>query len=166
MPLCKNIDDKTRLEVDKAIEEFSGKGYRTIAVARSLGGELDNIQLIGLIALADPPRPDSKEMIEEIRMLGIKPIMLTGDSLAIAREIAGRVGIGRNIITFADIRHLDQNEKIKKVVSCDGFAEIYPGRQVRGRETAPVKWIHGRYDRRWGERCSSLKASRNGHCSQ
>ena len=126
LPLCKNIDDKTRLEVDKAIGEFSGKGYRTIAVARSLGGELDNIQLIGLIALADPPRPDSKEMIEEIRMLGIKPIMLTGDSLAIAREIAGRVGIGRNIITFADIRHLDQNEKIKKVVSCDGFAEIYP----------------------------------------
>lgn len=124
--LCKNIDDRTRLEVDKTIGKFSQKGFRTIAVARSEDEDLDNLQLIGLIALADPPRPDSRKMIEEIRRLGIKPIMLTGDSLAIAREIADQVGIGSKIITFADIQHLDAKEKVKHVVSSDGFAEIYP----------------------------------------
>lgn len=126
LQLCKNMDNKTRLEVEKAVVRFSQKGFRTIAVAHSEDKDLDNVKLIGLIAFADPPRSDSRKMIEEIRRLGIKPIMLTGDNLAIAQEIADQVGIGRNIITFADLHHLDENEKIKQVELGDGFAEIYP----------------------------------------
>lgn len=126
LQICNNIDDATRLEVDTAIARFSQKGWRTIAVARSEGGNEYNIQLIGLIAFADPPRPDSRIMIEEIRQLGIKPMMLTGDNLAIAREVATQVGIGSKIITFADIQHLDADEKIRQVEESDGFAEIYP----------------------------------------
>ena len=126
LQLCKSIDHATRLEVDQAIVRFSQKGLRTIAIARSEDGDLDSIKLIGLIAFSDPPRPDSRKMIEEIRGLGIKPIMLTGDSLAIAREIASQVGIGSKIIAFADIQHLDENEKVKQVEAGDGFAEIYP----------------------------------------
>ena len=58
---------------------------------------MDNLELVGLLSLADPPRPDSKSMIEEARRLGIKPIMLTGDNIAIAQEIARQVGLAAEL---------------------------------------------------------------------
>lgn len=124
--MCKGLDAKTIADVDKQIASFSQKGYRTIAVARSADGDPDDLLLAGLIPLADPPRPDSRKMIEEIKELGVKPLMLTGDSLAIAREIAGQVGIGTNVIRLSDISNLNEDEQAKKAAESDGFAEIYP----------------------------------------
>ena len=108
------------------MEELSQKGYRALGVARSPVGDLENLQFVGLVSLADPPRPDSKNMIDGIRELGIKPLMLTGDNIAIAKEIAGQVGIGNRIIRMDDIRNLDETEQAKIIDESDGFAEIYP----------------------------------------
>ncbi len=124
--MCRGIDKEDMEKVNGIIEEFSRKGYRTIAVARSEGDDLDNLKIAGLLSLADPLRPDSKSMIEQARKLGIKPIMLTGDSMAIAKEIALQAGIGGNIISMADIGGLSEDEQIKVVGESDGFAEIYP----------------------------------------
>ncbi len=126
LSLCRGAD---RADLDKATamtEEFSSKGYRTIAVARGGIGEADGMTLAGLLSLSDPPRTDAKEMIEQARMLGIKPIMLTGDNIAIAKEIAGRVGIGGRIIKLADVGDLREEEQVKIVAGSDGLAEIYP----------------------------------------
>jgi len=68
------------------------------------GDDINNLKLTGLLPLADPPRPDSKAMIDQARKQGIKPLMLTGDSIDIAKEIANQVGIGNNIIRMADIK--------------------------------------------------------------
>ncbi len=124
--MCNGLDAETTADVDKQIDSFSRKGYRTIAVACSIDGNPDDLRLAGLIPLADPPRPDSKKMIEEVKELGVKPLMLTGDSLAIAREIAGQVGIGTNVIRLSDIANLSEDEQAKKAAESDGFAEIYP----------------------------------------
>lgn len=124
--LCRGIDQEAIAKAKKTIQEFSQKGYRTIAVARSQGDDLGNLQFVGLLALADPIRPDSKGMIDEARSLGIKPIMLTGDNIAIAQEIARQVGIGSKIIRFSDIAGLSEDEQIKSIEESDGFAEIYP----------------------------------------
>jgi H+-transporting ATPase len=126
MSLCKDLDKSTIAEVNKTIDGFSKKGYRTIAVASSEGAVLDNFNLVGLLPLADPPRPDSKSMISESRKLGIKPLMLTGDSIDIAKEISMQVGIGNNIIRMSDIKDLNEEKQLKMVSACDGFAEIYP----------------------------------------
>jgi H+-transporting ATPase len=126
MSLCHNIDQGTLDEVNKTISGFSKKGYRTIAVARSDGDDLNNLKLTGLLPLADPPRPDSKSMIEQAKKLGIKPMMLTGDSIDIAKEISNQIGIGNNIIRMADIKDLSADKQLKIVSECDGFAEIYP----------------------------------------
>ncbi len=126
LSMCKGIDSQISAEVGREIAAFSKKGYRTIAVAQSVNGDFDNLKLTGLVPLADPPRPDSKKMIEEIKDLGVKPLMLTGDSLAIAREIAEQVGIGTDIIRFSDIKDMNEDEQAKRTSSCDGFAEIYP----------------------------------------
>ena len=126
MSLCHDVDKRTLDEVNETINVFSGKGYRTIAVARSDGEDLNGLKLTGLLPLADPPRPDSKSMIEQARKLGIKPMMLTGDSIDIAKEVASQVGIGSNIIRMADIKDLSADNQLKIVGKCDGFAEIYP----------------------------------------
>jgi H+-transporting ATPase len=126
LSLCRGIDQEALEKVDRMIEEFSRKGSRTIAVARSEGDELNDLKLVGLLPLADPPRPDSKRIIEEARRLGIKPMMLTGDNIAIAKEIAIQAGIGSNIIRMADIEGLSEDEQVKVVGESDGFAEIYP----------------------------------------
>ena len=126
LSLCKGTDKGTLDEVNKTIDGFSKKGYRTIAVARSEGDDLNNLQLVGLLPLADPPRPDSKSMIDQAKQLGIKPLMLTGDSIDIAKEISNQIGIGMNIIRMADIKDLSKKQQLKAVRECDGFAEIYP----------------------------------------
>jgi H+-transporting ATPase len=126
LSLCHDTDKGTLDEVNKTINGFSAKGYRTIAVARSDNDDLNNLKLTGLLPLADPPRPDSKSMIEQARKLGIKPMMLTGDSLDIAIEISNQIGIGNKIIRMADIKDLNADQQLKIVGGCDGFAEIYP----------------------------------------
>jgi H+-transporting ATPase len=124
--LCRGIDEGTSKEINSTIDGFSKKGYRTIAVARSEGDDLNNLKFVGLLPLADPPRPDSKSMIAQARKLGIKPLMLTGDSINIAIEISNQIGIGHHIIRMADIKDLSADQQLKTVSECDGFAEIYP----------------------------------------
>jgi H+-transporting ATPase len=124
--MCRGIDKDTIDKTNRTLEEFSRKGYRTIAVARSEGEDMDNLKLVGFVPLSDPPREDSINMIEEAKKMGIKPMMLTGDNIAIGKEIASKVGIGGNIIRMADIEGLSEDEQMKIVGESDGFAEIYP----------------------------------------
>ncbi|MDA8241605.1 MAG: plasma-membrane proton-efflux P-type ATPase [Nitrospiraceae bacterium] len=126
MSLCRDMDEETREKANGIIREFSRNGFRTIAVARSEGDGPDYFKFIGLLPMADPPRPESKNMIAQARKLGIKPMMLTGDNMAIAKEIAGQVGFGSNIIRMAEIQGLSEEEQIRIVGESDGLAEIYP----------------------------------------
>jgi H+-transporting ATPase len=131
MALCKGLSEQDRVAGEKRVEELSSKGYRTLGVARSEDGDLDNIRLVGFLALSDPPRPDSKDMIEGARQLGVKPIMLTGDHIAIAREIARQASVGSNIIRMEELKGLSEEEQTRMVEECDGFAEIYPEDKYR-----------------------------------
>jgi len=124
--MCSKIDATAIKQIDTAINKYSEKGYRIIAVARSEGSDLDNLHFAGLLLLADKPRPEAKGMIEEARELGIKPIMLTGDNVSIAQEIAREVGIGDKIIRLSDIRSFSEDAQVKIVAESNGFAEVYP----------------------------------------
>lgn len=126
MGLCDHISGICQMESLNHIRDFSEKGSRTIAVAIADDENLERFDLVGLLAIADPPRADSRNMIEEINKLGIKCLMLTGDSLAIAKEIAGQVGIGSRIIRMIDLENLEHKEQLKLIEESDGFAEVYP----------------------------------------
>lgn len=126
MGLC-GEDVETKRRAEKAVQEYSRKGYRSLAVAVSDAGHEDGMmRLAGLIALSDPPRPDSRAMIDEIKALGIRPIMLTGDDPAIAAQIALDVGIGDRILRASDIKDLDDKDKVKRLALVDGVAGIFP----------------------------------------
>ncbi len=71
-------------------EELEKQGFRVLAVA---AGPEDSVQLIGLIALSDPPRADSTSLIAELHTLGVRTVMVTGDAPATAAIVAGAVGL-------------------------------------------------------------------------
>jgi H+-transporting ATPase len=127
--ICKGLNEETIAKVNQIVEELSLKGFRTLGVAQS--DDTDNLRFVGLLSLADPPRPDSKDMIEGARALGIKPMMLTGDNIAIAREIARQVAIGNKIIPMEEFRKMEEAEQAKLIEEIDGFAEIYPEDKYR-----------------------------------
>jgi H+-transporting ATPase len=124
--LCEKLSEESRQKISKTVEELSQKGYRTLAVAKSQSGDLANLGFVGLFSLADPIRPDSKDMIEEAKELGVKVKMLTGDNIHIAKEIAHQASIGTQIIQMADLKNLSEAEQARKIEESDGFAEIYP----------------------------------------
>ena len=72
------------------VVELEAKGFRVLAVA---AGPADALKLAGLIALSDPPRPDSADLVAELKGLGVRTIMVTGDAQATAEVVAGMVGI-------------------------------------------------------------------------
>ena len=125
LSLCK-VDDETRKNVNTNVEALSQKGYRTLAVAKSEDYDLDSLRLVGLLPLADPPRPDSKETIGELKRLGVKTKMLTGDNVAIAREIASQVDIGNRIYPMSNLEKLSEADQARILDEYDGLAEIYP----------------------------------------
>jgi len=88
--LCVAAD--ARVEPD--VEDLSATGARVLAVA---AGSEEALSLVGLVALADPPRPDSRTLIQRLRQLGVRVLMLTGDGPATARAVAAEVGIGENV---------------------------------------------------------------------
>jgi plasma-membrane proton-efflux P-type ATPase len=112
--------------LEARVGESARKGYRTLAVAR--GPEAATPALLGLVSLMDPLRPDARQLIAALRDLGVSVKMLTGDSLAIAREIAQGVGLP-NIQRVSDLKATSAragNEAVDLLAGADGFAEVYP----------------------------------------
>jgi len=71
-------------------DELEKQGFRVLAVA---AGPPATVQLIGLIALSDPPRSDSASLISELHALGVSTVMVTGDAPATAVIVAHAVGL-------------------------------------------------------------------------
>jgi H+-transporting ATPase len=112
--------------LEARVSESALKGYRTLAVAR--GPEAGLPELVGLVTLYDPPRPDAKELIAALRGRGVSVKMLTGDAQAVAREIAQGVGLS-NIERMSDLSAPGSrkgNETLDFLAGADGFAEVYP----------------------------------------
>jgi len=71
-------------------DELEKQGFRVLAVA---AGPVASVQIIGMIALSDPPRSDSSSLISELHTLGVATVMVTGDAPATAAIVAHEVGL-------------------------------------------------------------------------
>ena len=72
------------------VDELEKQGFRVLAVA---AGPSASLQLIGMIALSDPPRSDSSSLISELHTFGVATVMVTGDAPATAAIVAHDVGL-------------------------------------------------------------------------
>jgi plasma-membrane proton-efflux P-type ATPase len=110
--------------LEKRANEEAQKGVRALAVARADGD--GPLRLLGLALLYDAPRPESRSLIDELRSLGVKVLMLTGDALPVAREIARVLGLGD--ITLAPKRDAAQKDApgVAPDLAGGGLAEVFP----------------------------------------
>jgi H+-transporting ATPase len=76
------------------VAELQAKGFRVLAVAMGPSSAVsEKLSMVGLIALSDPPRNDSKSLIRELDGLGVRTIMVTGDAPATAAVVAASIGL-------------------------------------------------------------------------
>jgi len=114
--------------VNEDVNRFASKGYRALGVART--DSATEWQWVGLVGLSDPPREDSAATIKAAQSMGIVVKMVTGDHIAIAKEISQEVGLGTNIVTPSALEKPDdQAEPV--VEEADGFAEVFPEHKYR-----------------------------------
>ena len=123
-------DAELRSQAETAVNEFARKGYRTLGVARTDDGS--TWKFLGILSLYDPPREDSEETIANAKAHGVSIKMITGDNVAIAKQIAGQLGMGENIqgadVLFqegVDPDHLSSRE-VTCIEAADGFAQVFP----------------------------------------
>ena len=118
---------EVQAQVEQAVNDFAARGFRALGVART--DERGSFCLLGVLPLSDPPREDSKATIETARQMGIDVKMVTGDQVAIAREVARDVGLGTHILDaalFTDTHPHQAGQLASTIEQADGFAQVFP----------------------------------------
>ena len=113
--------------VDRAVTQFAARGFRSLGVART--AQDGTWRFLGVIPLYDPLREDSKSTIEAAEKLGLQVKMVTGDQLAIAKEIAHQLDLGPNIVNasvFGEVREHESGQLADAIERADGFAQVFP----------------------------------------
>jgi H+-transporting ATPase len=113
--------------VDKAVNDFARRGFRSLGVART--GADGAWQFLGVLPLFDPPREDSAQTIKTAEQMGVGVKMVTGDQVAIGKEIAKQVGLGTNLLDASLFGKTGAHEKAQldeAIEKADGFAQVFP----------------------------------------
>lgn len=151
LDLCK-ITRSERLEIETINRRFSEEGLRVLAFAyRTLDETEDsakiqelspederNLIFLGLIAMMDPPREESKEAVVACISAGIRPIMITGDHLITASAIARELGILKSnsrtnsgAIEGAVLENITDEELQELVPEISVYARVSPEHKIR-----------------------------------
>ena len=77
-------------DAESAAHELEARGHRVLGIAVGPEGAM---RIGGIVALSDPPRSDAKPLIDELRALGVRTVMVTGDSATTAAFVANAVGL-------------------------------------------------------------------------
>ena len=107
------LDEHVAHDINNTVELLASKGYRTLAVGRRENNR--PLELLGLIPMYDPPRPDSEAVIREMNEYGVEVKMVTGDNLAIAREIGRLMGLELKTIRSSQLSGAAANELLELV---------------------------------------------------
>ena len=130
-----------RSELESALKRMTDSGLRVIAVAKGsvrngrLPDEKRQLQLevLGLIGLADPMRPTVPGAVAELAGAGVRVVMLTGDYSGTASAIATQAGIQNpaRVVTGDALARLDDQSLRALVCDCNVFARIRPEQKLR-----------------------------------
>ena len=126
LQMATNIAD-VKAEVDKAVNDFAARGFRSLGVARA--DQDDKWQFVGVLPMSDPPREQAKATIASAVQMGVKVKMVTGDQLAIAKEMSRQLGMGTNILDATVLRDAKDQPSAQSAASidnADGFAQVFP----------------------------------------
>lgn len=136
-----NLTSQEKEDITAAAEEMSAHGLRILAFAYkeissteiSLSDE-NNLEFMGLVAMMDPPREESKQAVAECIGAGIKPVMITGDHKVTAAAIAKEIGILKDISEAAEGSEIDDltDEQLREYVPTKSvYARVSPEHKIR-----------------------------------
>ncbi len=145
------LGDDVRAEIMEANDRYARNGLRVLAVAlRRLPKEANlpsslraytpelierDLTFLGMVAMADPPRPEVAEAVEKCKRAGIRIIMITGDYGLTAESIARRIGIVGNarprIITGVELRQMRQSDLEEALRGEVIFARVAPEQKLQ-----------------------------------
>ena len=119
--------EAVRQQVTAKIDQFAARGFRSLGVAETDAN--GNWRFLGVLPLYDPPREDSKSTIATAGRMGCRVKMVTGDQLAIGREIATQLDMGRDLVdanVFEATKYHEASQVDELIEQADGFAQVYP----------------------------------------
>ena len=125
-------------------EKMASKALRVLAIAYRYMDELpadisaasieDNLTFVGMVGMIDPPREEACLAVQQCRLAGIKPVMITGDHALTASAIAESLGIlypGNRVLTGAEVERMTDEELREQCGSVAVFARVAPEHKVR-----------------------------------
>jgi Ca2+-transporting ATPase len=140
MDLC-HLAEAERAKISEEIAGMAEQGLRILGVARgryNLGADLPtgqhdfDFRFLGLVALADPIRPNVPGAVQLCREAGIRVVMITGDYPKTASNIARQIGLVNpdNVITGAEIEAMSSSELSERIRDCTVFARVVPEQKL------------------------------------
>ncbi len=137
----KPLDDELRQEWLDRNATLANDGLRVLGIASkrvsdSEADPYDDLCLRGITALLDPPRIDVRHAIESCHEAGIRVVMVTGDQMDTARNVARSVGLlpeegGGTSIRGAELDHLDDGERREKILAAQVVARTSPEQKLK-----------------------------------
>ncbi|MBQ7777960.1 MAG: cation-translocating P-type ATPase [Oscillibacter sp.] len=135
------ISAEERAEVERVNRQFSEEGLRVLAFgcrridrAEVCLEDENGLVFLGLIAMMDPPREESKDAVAQCIAAGIRPIMITGDHKVTASAIAKEIGIlteGTEAVEGAVIEKMTDAELRQFVPRVSVYARVSPEHKIR-----------------------------------
>ncbi|GAB4542668.1 MAG: cation-translocating P-type ATPase [Anaerolineales bacterium] len=136
------LDEGWKSRINAANERLAKKGMRVLGVAFRLLDSIpeiiqtdleQNLTLVGLFGMIDPPRAEVKDAVALCRAAGIRPVMITGDHPLTAIEIARQLGIAENgrAISGAELERLPFDELKNVVDEVSVFARVAPEHKLK-----------------------------------
>jgi H+-transporting ATPase len=121
--------DPARIQsrVEQVVNDFAARGFRSLGVART--NEQGQWQFLGVLPLSDPVREDSKATVDAAKEMGLSIKMVTGDQVAIAKEIGRQLDLGKDIIDaslFDETKTHEAGQLAGGIERADGFAQVFP----------------------------------------
>ncbi len=125
------VSNRAEIEnrVDEIVNTYARKGHRSLGIIKE--DEKGNWEYVGLLAIYDPPREDSAETIKTAQKMGLQVKMVTGDHIAIAKQIAQEVNLGTNIVSASSFVDKPDSESKRIIEAADGFAQVFPEHKYR-----------------------------------
>jgi H+-transporting ATPase len=141
--------------INQTVDQLAAKGYRTLAVGRKHAGA--PLELLGLVPLYDPPRDDSKQVIADMLDHGVDVKMVTGDNVAIAREIGRLLGLKQRTMRSEQLTGTAGNEllNLTAVLAAAIYQRLKPGvtrKEARQFADEVMEAVGSMYDTRLLER--------------
>jgi Ca2+-transporting ATPase len=141
IPLCQLNAQQREQALDEA-HRMASEGLRVLAVARRTIHEMpeelvhaeQDMELLGLVGLLDPPRAEALAAVRECRAAGIVPVMITGDHPATAMAIARRLEIATTndtALTGVDLENMDDEQLQENAAHIRVYARVDPAQKIR-----------------------------------